>query len=219
MWKNETMKQLPVEEYLKFGDENNDDGGLIAISLPTKDSSVPDMAIFDGSEEHQEHVHITLADFLALVSGRTSSSSSDVLLKRGMDAIRKARNGTDTDDMTMPYYGCQIALAGCGAPQVPSVLRHALASGARTCLPAWAEEAITSAEEAISASFSTSDTPAFNSSSSCINAWLCAGRGGADVQMMRTEAHYDGCKFFNEQHTPFSDLVKSSDASFVIVRT
>jgi len=136
-------------------------------------------------------VSYPLSNFLAIAANRSASTSS-------------SSSSSSTNEGSL--YGCQIPLAGSGAPSPTSggggngALRQALAAGARACVPEWATVAIAAADAAIEATAAStaahcsekdddqnndgeSEAAGGSGSSSCssgatssINAWLCAGR-------------------------------------------
>lgn len=175
---------FPLESYLAFADARNDQGGEVSISRPRRIDSKAEpntgVAVFDGEPETQRLVSLTLADFLALVIGRSQDvgvlqaedfdhsanhANSRSLRARGEAALAKALHPSitsgefsDTSAASEALYGCQISLAGAGAPEAPSALRECLAAGVLALLPEWAHQARAAAAEAIH--FSTAAIPA-----------------------------------------------------------
>ena len=217
MWKGQTMMRFPLEAYLQFADEAGDDGGSVHISRPRKGpqssgkangSTESSFDVFDGHPELQNMVDMPLADFLALVAGRSDDGderSKDVDNASAASFRQHAEPAAVGQLIREPsLYGCQIVLAGAGGASAnDSPLRQALASGAKACIPTWATKALEAADAAMGIHQSEGPDSRDRDESlgeievevASINAWLCAGgvaKGPGCPTQFRTETHYDG---------------------------
>ena len=148
---------------------------------------------------YNSQVSYPLSKFLAIVAKRSANNSNSDDSRSSSSSSSGHSNSTHDGSL----YGCQIPLAGSGAPSLASggcgngALRQALAAGARACVPEWAAVALAAADAAIEATAASATTTRGNgddddecddeeseagadSSSSSgalssINAWLCAG--------------------------------------------
>ena len=245
-WQGGALSTLSFEALLNVAESAGDDGGSVSISRPRISDrgrkGSPSVAVFDGEPDLQRMLQVSLADYLALIEGRSgtstetggtaedggsdSASRKQALLQRGEGALAEAAVAAEGADVAVPatrtctrkaecgggacgggsdlgaLYGCQIPLAGSGAPtpdeRSSGALRQAMAAGVLAILPSWATAAVAAAEAAILATAACRN----DAETSSVNAWLCApppsgshnedGSGTADDDTMRTECHYDG---------------------------